>query len=128
MNTPIDACKIVFDLLKDLGLPIYLFSAPQDTYDKITINFLPGSENQITNEIFINVNIMVNKIGGSIDSSKLNNYQKLVESALKSFSGDQSRVTFAYFRFENTPTIFSTWNDSNFAYLNNRISLIFNSN
>jgi len=128
MNTPIDACKIVFDLLKDLGLPIYLFSAPQDPYDKITINFLPGSENQITNEIFVNVNIMVNKIGGFVDSSKLNDYQKLVQSALKSFSGDQSRVTFAYFRFEDAPTLFSSWNDSNFAYLNNRISLIFNSN
>ena len=123
----IKACKVVRDQLLSIGLPVYLFSAPQDEQDKIAINYIPVEENQVSSEVTVNVNLMINKLNGFIDSARIESFQSLIKQALQAYNDDTSRLDFCFFRFEVPPTLFSSWNDTNFAYMNNQISVIFKS-
>lgn len=123
----IKACKVVRDQLLLIGLPVYLFSAPQDEQDKITINYIPVEKNQVSSEVTVNVNLMINKMNGFIDSARIESFQSSIKQALQAYNDDTSRLDFCFFRFEVPPTLFSSWNDTNFAYMNNQISVIFKS-
>ena len=126
MSDVFATCKVVRDQLLDIGLPVYILSAPQDNNDKVVINYNPVTVNQISSEITVNVNLMINRLGGFMDIRRMTTFQNSIEESLNSYNDDTERKNFCFFRFEVPPTAFAEFEGTNFAYMNNQVTVIYN--
>jgi hypothetical protein len=118
-----DSCKFILDVIDDVKMPKYLFSAPETEQDNhVVVGYLPQARGDLLSTNVINVNVYTNKIEGKHNSTLLFGTYETIRNRLESFTGTSTRVKHYQIDIYSEPFL-GDLEGTNFSLLNIRVTL-----